>query len=402
MVIMKSAVSRVLVSCFVIGGSSAATATADRQKLLETACRSSDPVLVIDSFPPTAKDRPTIAIREASIDVDGDDAPDVFHGELVEQLVQISGHSTERLTLSETSSLPDLYELLLPIVVGIERGELSYSRINLSQESPLRLAAFKKDLFPDDSTFPEITAKNIQENAVRILEKLWTDRPDLMIQELTGLFQRLEKAGVPVIVAAGNFGPGFVNMFSILPGVISVGSLEVTGKKLLTSSDNAYVTEWMPGVVVPTAVTGGMDLDGDGTPEFHKDAMTNGPAVVAPWVGRPLSSSLSKVAPDFIQWATDAAAAGYVVPNAAVNIIDPGLYPTEDLVALPTVTVGTGKLFRSLGSYALKRAESAPRYFFEVSSDGVLKYDPKRDGSANQRTRIGGTSFAAPRICAAR
>ncbi len=378
-----------------------ATATSDRQKLLETACRSSDAVLVIDSFPPTAEDRPTIAIREANVDIDGDDVADVFHGELVEQLVQISGHTTKRLNLTEQSSLPDIYELLLPVVEGIERGDLSYSRINLSQESPLRLEAFKKDLFPDDPTFPIITAKNVKENSARILEKLWTDRPDLKIQELSDLFARFEKAGVPVIVAAGNFGPGFVNMFSILPGVISVGSLEVTGNKLLTSSDNAYVTEWMPGVVVPTAVKGGLDISGDLTPEFLTSKLSNGPALVAKWVNQPLASSLSIVAPDFVAWARRAAITDHVVPNAAVNIIDSGLYLTEELATLPTVTSGTAKLFRSLGTYALKVPGSAPRYFFEVNSDGILKYDPKRDGSPNQRTRIGGTSFAAPRICAA-
>lgn len=406
MVCMKNAVSRVLVFCFVIcGGVVGATgvaATPDRQKLLETACRSSLPVLVVDSFPPTAASRTTIGTREASIDIDGDDQPDVFHGELVERLVQVSGHPTERLDLSEMSSLPDLHELLLKVITEIESGNLAYSRVNLSQESPLRLSAFKKDLFLDDPTFPEITSANIQANSRRILEKLWSDRPDFMVQELADISARFAKAGVPIVVAAGNFGPGFVNMFSLLPGVISVGSLEVTGQKLFTSSDNAFVTDWLPGVVVPTAINGGIDINDDAKPDFLSEALTNGRAVVSDWVGQTLAGALSKVNPEFLNWAVKAEATGYVVPNAALNIVDAGMYLTEDLVALPTVTQGTRNLFRSLGAYGLKIQGSAPRYFFDATPDGILMFDPKRDGSANQRTRIAGTSFAAPRICAAR
>lgn len=388
------------------------TANAADESRVLTACQSKLPVLVVDTFPEAASpgespiestnlDESALLTNPNGriIDVDGDGTSDIFHGELVEQLVKQNGHSTKRLNLEGSLSLPELFEVLKPVVEAIESGKDRYSRINFSQENPLKLSAFKADLFPNDATFPEITASNIRANSKRILEHLWTEREDLKIKELHDLFHRLEKADVPVVVAGGNFGPGFVNLFSMMPGVLTVGSLDHKSRKLLTSADNDFVQFWRTGVVVPEEVAGGMDIDGDRNPDFLDRQLSRGISIVQSYNGKPSRSIVSKVPAEFLTWITRAAAIGGLVPNAALNVIDEGLYEVKDLVALPTVTPGTVRLFNSLGTYALKRKDGPPRVFFEEKSDGTLLFDPKGTGSNKQRTRIPGTSFAAPIIC---
>ncbi len=383
-------------------------AHASGEERLQAACRSKEPVLIVDNFPTSESPTDPSAFSEEEIllnpkgrivDIDGDGIPELFHGELVEALARQSGHKTERMNMEGSLSLPELAEFLEPLVKDIESGRKRYSRINISQENPLRLSAFKADLFPDDASFPEIDASNIETYMGRIFEKLWTDRPDLKIQELHEIFARLEKAGVPVVVAGGNFGPSFVNLFSMMPGVLTVGSLDHKGHKLHTSANNSLVRHWALGVVVPKRVQDGIDIDGDQKADFLRGQVTGGPALAAAYHGKSVASQVIPVEADFLAWITRAAGHGGLVPNAALNVIDPGLYKVADLVALPTVNLPTANLFKSLGTYALKRKDGPPRIFFEADSSGRLRFDPKGDGSEGQLTRIPGTSFAAPSIC---
>lgn len=385
-----------------------AEARANEADRLRMACQSKDAVLIVDNFPTSESSIDPSEFSEAEIllnpkgrivDVDGDGVPELFHGELVEAIAKQSGHKTERLNMEGSLSLPELAEFLEPVIQDLESGKKRYSRINISQENPLRLAAFKADLFPDDPSFPEITASNIDQHKGRIFEKLWTDRPDLKIKELHEIFARLEKAGVPVVVAGGNFGPSFVNLFSMMPGVLTVGSLDHKGSRLHTSANNSLVRHWVLGVVVPKASGDGVDIDSDGKSDFHRKQLTGGVSLVSAFHGKPVSAMVQPVAQDFRDWLNRVVGHGGLVPNAALNVIDPGLYKTSELVSLPTVNQPTANLFRSLGEYALKRKEGPPRIFFTSDRDGVLRFDPKGDGSEGQLTRIPGTSFAAPAIC---
>lgn len=375
---------------------------------LQAACHSTDPVLVIDNFPISQSATNPSDFSEAEIllnpkgrivDIDGDGIPELFHGELVEAIARQSGHKTERLNMEGSLSLPELAEFLEPVVEEIESGKKRYSRINLSQENPLRLSAFKADLFPDDPTFPEIDATNIAQYRDRIFEKFWQDRPDLKIKELSEIFRRLEKAGVPVIVAGGNFGPSFVNLFSMMPGVLTVGSLDHKGDRLHTSANNSLVRHWVLGVVVPKMAGGGVDINGDGKPDFPKSQLTDGTPIVSAYHGKPVSTMVQPVDRDFRDWLNRVGHDGLLVPNAALNVIDPGLYKVSEIVSLPTVNQPTANMFRSLGEFALKRKDGPPRIFFTSDRNGILRFDPKGDGSEGQLTRIPGTSFAAPAIC---
>lgn len=392
----------------VLSLSPSAQAGVSEKLRLKAACQSQDPVLIVDNFPNSESPTDPSNFSEAEVllnpkgrivDVDGDGIPELFHGELVEAIARQSGHKTERLNMEGSLSLAEMAEFLEPIIRDIESGKRRYSRINISQENPLRLGAFKKDLFPDDPSFPEIDAQNIDQHSQKIFERLWTDRPDLKIKELHDIFARFENAGVPVVVAGGNFGPSFVNLFSMMPGVLTVGSLDHKGSKLHTSANNALVRHWAIGVVVPQYSSQGVDINSDGQSDFSRKQITGGAPIIAAYHGQPVKSLVQPVAEDFVSWLNRVSGHGGLVPNAALNVIDPGLYRVSEIVSLPTVNQPTANLFRSLGEYALKRKDGPPRIFFTSDDKGRLRFDPKGDGSDGQLTRIPGTSFAAPAIC---
>lgn len=395
---------------FLLGlSSSVSTFAKSKSDLLVGACRTDFPVLIIDTFPDADTpvggeigdpDQQYENNRKKIIDINGDGINELYHGELVEALIKAEGFQVERSNLDEQRSLPELVDHLEPILRSIQSGAKKYARINLSQENPLRISAFKRELFPNDSSVPEITRENVSLYAPKILNYFFTEYPDLRIEELYNIFLGFQKMNVPVIVAAGNFGPDHVNLFSMFPGVISVGSKDYFDRKLLTSSDNAFVTEFRNGVVVPKQLESGVDLNDDFVIDFGSVQMSANPSIAGQYKGRQVSEVQSTIDPEFIEWAKRAEASGTVVPNAAANILDPGFYSVEDVVALPTVTPGTQVLFRSLGTYALKHMNGRPpHYFFDADSNGRLVYNPRGDFSTNQLNRIGGTSFAAPRIC---
>ncbi len=369
---------------------------------LDAACRSSDPVLVYDNFPITDPEKMKLLMMLPSpvVDVSGDSIPDIFHGELVEKLVQLSGYKTERFIVSGESSLPEIAENLEILVKKLETGEVRYSRINFSQETPLKISSFKEDLFPNDPQIPEITVANLPKYRTTILEKIMSDRPDFKLQETIGLLKRLQKLGVPLVVAGGNFGPNYVNVFSLLPGVISVGSLNLDGSKRAASADNPFVTVWRKGVFVSRASVGGVDIDGDRITDFSSTIFSSGPLIPTLFEGKQIKDVVSEVPSDLVEYANKTLVnSKHVVPNAVWNIMPTGLYRVGDLVNLGTITPGTRKLWKSSGKYIYKDRENEGFPFFFVDDGKYIRFDPLGNGAHSQRSVLAGTSYAAPTIC---
>lgn len=363
-----------------------------KSEMLQKACASQDPVLVYDNFPSDMSKR-------AVVDLNGDEKPDVSHGEYVEKIVQISGHTTVTINLLGEVQLEDVEKNLAIIVDEIKSGKAKYSRINFSQEIPLKIAAFKKDLFEQDDSVPQITAQNIAQYREAILKKIWTERPDLNFAEIYNHFIELEKLGVPTVVAAGNNGPNYVNAFSLFPGVISVGSLDLDGTKRVLSADNALVTEWRVGSFVSEQLADGIDINQDGKTDFSNSVLSTGPKIVDRYVGQKVDQNLFHPTADLISWAKSVEGVSYVVANAALNALTLGLYRVSEIVELATVTPGTKRHFLKSGTLAFKSETGPPTFFFTESTDGKVKYDPLKTGSDKQVMMISGTSFAAPAIC---
>jgi hypothetical protein len=372
---------------------------------LTLACAKRLPVLVIDNFPRDGDARLTDLSpggEGTAVDLDGDEIADLFHGELVEILYQLEGRETRRLALPRSGSLPDLTDLMTRVLEDLESGRTHYALINLSQVTPLKISAFKVELFADDLTVPEVTAANLPEFSARILATLGSRHPEFRLLELRSIFSRFEALGVPIVVAAGNAGPAYVNLFSLMPGVISVGSLSPRKEPLLTSAMNPYVKHWRAGVVVPREVAGGVDLNSDALPDVPAQRLSGRPSVASAYHGKPIEQLVRSVPDEITQWDEEAATQTTfeLSPNAAINILPAGIYRVDDLAKLHTTHKNTAALLKSLGEFVLKVRMGQPlQHFFDRDSQGRLVYNPAADGSGRQLTRIPGTSFAAPRIC---
>ncbi len=360
-------------------------------KMLQRVCGSSAPVLVYDNYS-------SAEYSKLAIDLNGDLKAELSHGEYVNKIVELHGQTTESLDLGGEVSLPEVEAGLSKVAAALENGSVKYSRINFSQELPIRIGAFKNDLFANDPTVPEITAQNISEYKDKILQKIWTDVPEFRMQELYRVMERLQKLGVPVFVAAGNFGPNYVNMFSLLPNVISVGSLDLDGTKRLLSADNALVTVWRKGSFVSQQLDDGIDINGDGITDFSKERMTTDKKIVDMFAGKPASASVITVESEFLKWLVKLE--GTSPANTALNVIPAGLYRVDELAGLPTVSPGTAAHFRKSGVFALKISTVPPTFFFDEDEQGNVVFDPLKTGESNQLMMLSGTSFAAPSVCA--
>lgn len=362
--------------------------------LIRAACASSDPVLVYDNF------KTEFSWSVPTLDLNGDAQAEVFHGDFVAKLVELNGHPAVKLNLQGDFGLPDIFETMEKIVQDLESGKVKYSRINFSQEMPLKIAAFKKDLFASDDTVPEINADNIHLFKDKILEKLWTERPDFRLEELHSIFTRLETLKVPFVVAAGNFGPNYVSVFSLLPGVISVGSLNLDGSKRATSADHSLVQLWSKGSFVTQVLAHGVDVNADGLSDFPLEILSRGQPIAEKFVGLASADVVQEISAANKEWAVKLAKSEHSVANAILNVLPEGIYRVEDLTSLEGVTPGTKRLLSSSGGFAFKSSEArAPTFFFEEDSEGKIIFDPLKDGSTNQKNVISGTSFAAPAIC---
>lgn len=362
---------------------------------ISRACRSAAPVLVYDNFTDERLRAPAV------IDLNGDFVPDLTHGEFVEKIVSLYGHSTRRLNLGGNLVFGDVVESLTQVVNDLEAGTVEYSRINFSQEVPLRIGAFKKDLFADDDSVPEIHAENLPQFKEKILRKLWTDRPDFRLEELNALFLRLEKLGVPFVVAAGNSGAGYVNAFSLFPGVISVGALNIGGEKRLLSADNPFVTVWRRGTYVPRISKDGLGIALDGGPEIPTASLSKETKIVDIYKGRPAREVVLSLTKEIREYAEAISKFDGAVPNAILNVLTPGLYRVADLVTLATVTPGTARHFLSSGALVYKAyGVEAPVFFFDETETGIVVFDPLKTGVDGQLVALSGTSFAAPALCA--
>lgn len=368
-------------------------ALAQSDLILKT-CSSPAPVLVFDDY---NDEQLQVA---STIDLNGDLVPDITHGEFVEKIVSLNGHPTVRLNLGGNVVFGHILESLTKVVEELENGVAQYSRINFSQEVPLKISALKEELFADDDSIPQITAQNLSQYKEQILRKLWTDRPDFRLEELNALFVRLEKLGVPFVVAAGNSGASYVNAFSLFPGVITVGALNIDGKRRLLSADNSLVSVWRIGTYVPRASHDGLDIGADETPEFQAAGLSTEKKIVDLYRGKRAADVVTRVSAETRNYAAKLSRSTLVVPNAILNIISPGLYRVSDLATLGTVTPDTARHFLSSGSLVYKSHEARPPvFFFDEDESGTVVFNPLRNDAPGQLIAISGTSFAAPALC---
>jgi len=361
--------------------------TAASERVVSRACRSRAPVLVIDNFPGDRTNSPVM-------DLDGNGTYDIMHGEFVASLVELHGQETIRANVSTPSLTPQVLEVLNFYADKIERGELEISWINFSQGASREFADLDKVLGLRDT----INHRNVHEYAQRVLEALWTKKPDLQLRELYDVFQRLARLGVPVIIAAENSGYKEVNFYSLFPNVYSVGELDLAGRKTYYSADNSTVTLWRRGNIESYAVEGGLDFNSDGRADIPFTPVPIPDELLQSMAGKRAESLVSQI-PTAID---DAENDGKAIFSNLTAQLPAGLYDTKKALA---ITLGTGQqrdhYLRTLGEYFYMDGQHPdPLFFVSIDNSGkVVLKQGLRKGQAQYRNLLYGTSFAAPSIC---
>ncbi|MBI3549610.1 MAG: hypothetical protein HY078_11270 [Elusimicrobia bacterium] len=233
-----------------------APAAADRG--LAAACRSSDPIVVLDNFAGS-----TLA---PYIDVDGDGVADVAHGDLVAALYRAAGKRVLPLNMAGDGQLDTLADLLEPVADAVERGALRISGINVSQMAAVSAAAIRRDTgLPYGSS--DFYARRGEINAAVIALMDTHGAPGY--GRLSRLFARFHRRGIPILIAAGNGGPAKVSLLSFLPGTYPIGALGADGARLRLSAAGSLVAAWRRGeFVLARTSDGNVDIDGDGIGDF--------------------------------------------------------------------------------------------------------------------------------------
>jgi hypothetical protein len=327
------------------------------------------------------------------IDINGDEIPDVAHGELVSAFLKASGKKTIPLNQLGRRDFMDLADLLNPVLAQVKKGKLKISAINLSQLIELKMVEIQQELNVDTSPEALRSKKKYIHDTLRTgMDR----RGNSGFRDVSKIFSEFERLGIPIFVAAGNKGPEYINAFSFFPGVISVGSKGIDGTPSLTSAQNGLIQVWRFGEhVLRRTQDGRIDLNNDGIADFEGIKLSNGPNIVERYEGKLLTDLLrslptdpdlpqiSRETPGGIKWLFDA-------------LVD-GVYKTEDLISLFRLEdTAFAKALLHRAPYFHKRQNLG----FDVDSNGRLVFDPAHDGTRNQAVLVGGTSYATPSICA--
>lgn len=382
--------------------------TLSPEQVAAQVCEPGKPFVVVDLFylkTPVQGHKTDVGLYQGdTMDVNGDiryqedsiQGLDALHGDVVAAIAGADGRpvipfQVDALTPEGlASSFRDLAAFLENTPVGQRPAAVIFSQV-----LPLNLFMAKDEL--GDKTM-KITPENIHEpeNAARIKGLLFSMLPPRMnpYLHIHQALERIEKLGVPVFVAAGNYGPvPIVNYFSLLPGTYTVGALGRGGEKAEFTNDSALVSLWRKGSITYRQVEGGIDLNNDGHPEFTDDQLSSGPSTAEQYAGKSVAGTV-KAVPEIL-WEQLRQQGSFTTWRLA-RLLPEGVYPTEDIMKLYGQEM--------LGQTAFNKRQGVwmhhpSRVILQETPDGLLAVDPDGTGDPRQRASWDATSAAAPNIC---
>lgn len=337
------------------------------EQIIHTACTSKAPLLIVDTF---SRHKPDYGFRMADaavrfIDLDGDGHGDVAHGDMVRAVARTTGKETITYGLRPAMGHPDsiapeeFTAALEDIVTKIKNHDMPKPAAVI-----LSMAYYKniKDINVLGRNDEEITPDNVGANAAAIQADVkQTHTPNHPYVRNINSMQALIKMGVPVFASAGNYGsPEYINMYATY-GAITIGAKTYDGKSIAGYSDvNSLTTVYRQGDYIARMVDGGIDINGDETPEFPSKDLSS---------GIPLSVIYEEASAD--------------------SALQQGLF---------SIAGGRHDKFGDLNHYGqvILTANQKP---FRIDKNGGVYYDPAGNGDRAQVKLLRGTSYAAPAIC---
>jgi hypothetical protein len=356
------------------------------RQTVETVCRAKKPVLVFDIF--AMRPTPTSPFSQSrpTHDFDGDGIPDGAHGDYVAAIYEAAGKKVMPFNIpARLRNSDDIITVYRTLAERLENGTIARpAAINISAGTILYFRELIENL---PAARDAITATERGERGRQALAFILNDTSEYAAyyRDLYAVFQRLQALGIPVIAAAGNDDcteADAVNVLSLMPGVVTVGALDYKGKIASYSCESSLVSVHSTGEFFARAVEGGIDINGDGTPEFPAGKLSGGETIAKYYAGRKLKNVLVKPPPPYEKNPY------FFTQMMRTGQLPEGIYPTDKIVR--------GGYTEGKGTYT-----HYPSFTdFTVTPDGVLKFDPAGDGDPKKVLRLPpGTSFAAPHIC---
>lgn len=329
------------------------------------------------------------------MDIDGDNVPDLSHGELVTRLLlsQCPQARITRLDVNppDTQPLPpenstvlfrQHYQNIFSTVNMLQPGQFDSINLSMGVQTPLP---------SDQISLPE---------AKRILRDFWISSNSslqLLAARTAQTLAGLAKQGERIFLAAGNGGRGTANVYGLIPGVINVGATSANPQVLTDYTHrHSLVTDYTQGTFAVAKVRGGYDLTGDAKPEILDKEVSGGTPFVSRFVGKPLAEVLASEKELRAIHAQHRAG----IRREKMTELQHRLVPLNELHRIGLLDNDALVFYRTLGDYAALN----PRPYmatgawnvFKTDKNGRINYDP--DGSRRKGAVqvIEGASFSAP------
>ncbi|MFJ5487248.1 hypothetical protein ACIKTA_06265 [Hansschlegelia beijingensis] len=366
-------------------------ASVEAQRAVASACASSAPFVVLDTF---ALLKP-VNIDDELGETNEDGGSRIGHGDVVAAIVSASHPAIAPYQIDPVFNVRTLARDFRRLADDIEGGRVPKPAAVVSAivlPVSLREVNARAGMRPVPAS--EISVRRDEVRA------LVTGRgaPGNPYAEIDRQLARLRAGGTPVFVAAGNTGPDdLFNVLALSDGVYAVGALDREGREAGYTSAPDLVSVWSNGYVVLTETAEGVSVSGGRRVELPGASLPEERQAIEAFAGRKAREVVLEVPHEIAS--LPRAAPVYLRTRYMHAAMQPGLYRTEDLLAAYGYPRDSGNFVRALeqGPYMHFPSDT----IFAVDVDGALRFDPLGDGTPGQVKLQDATSFAAPNVCAA-
>jgi hypothetical protein len=261
-----------------------------------------------------------------------------------------------------------------------------------------------------------VTPENLLEHKEEIRNLLKSPEASEEFKLINGVLEAIEavvKRNTKVFVSGGNWGPNYINLYTLADGVISSGATFADKQKAPSSADNQALSTFSQGVYNVTRLKNGFDIIGNNEAAVKNREVTGGQNIVDIINGKEVDEVLlaDKYLMDFVDSLRKFREhkqfvdlnPGKKPPALNINDFKEYVITVDDFIkALKAVgednieVINEDKDLRSQGKYiSCISAIAAEPYLIFDEKDGKIVFDPDRSGRP-AISKISGTSYASP------
>jgi hypothetical protein len=384
--------------------------------------RSSTPIIaVIDNTSVQTQDK---------IDIDGDGVGDIAHGLVCALYAQKKKPGAKLWMLDSEARIPEMANAYESTRIGCEGRIQALNKVAQQiQQGTSQIEAVNMSLSTAETTFSELgqaigmdlSPAAVQQANPRQLKTDIRRRLDHLVNQselgplpevqyryaqfgkVLQAMERITSQGVKIYVAAGNEGPGHLNIYSLAEGARTVAAVNARGEKTAYTADtggNPFITDWVQGdynvkAVVKNGQVEGYNLTGGNQVEVSRSQVSGQGRFINPTLRKfqntPLENVLIRPSEVSLLRTNGLNAHGQrVVPDLMNRVFPVNVY---------------GQL-KGLSGEAIQKMKSQGDYTtwdgswtFRKDANGRLNYNPEGSSTRSSLPVVNvlrGTSYASP------